>query len=104
MFPRTWFLGARMGMQAAGLISGPALNSSDFSALKDFRIRELFACNSGAEFFNAFNQVNFSNPTTAVNSGALRTNSERRRSSHHPVRHEAALVKPVWSDFGCSCY
>jgi hypothetical protein len=56
------------GNAGRGLISGPALNSTDFAVLKDFMIREPVRVQFRSEFFNAFNQVNFSNPTTAVNS------------------------------------
>lgn len=69
------------GNAGRGLISGPASVNSDFSLLKDFMIREPFRLQFRAEMFNAFNQVNFGNPTTAVNSGAfgrLRSASEAR--------------------------
>jgi hypothetical protein len=59
------------GNAGRGLISGPALSSTDLSALKDFRIRESLRLQFRSEFFNAFNQVNFLNPTAAVNSGAF---------------------------------
>jgi hypothetical protein len=59
------------GNAGRGLISGPALVNSDFSLLKDFAIREPLRIQFRAELFNAFNQVNFRNPTTAVNSGAF---------------------------------
>ncbi|HEX2521053.1 MAG TPA: hypothetical protein VHP35_02945, partial [Terriglobia bacterium] len=49
----------------------PALNSSDFSIIKDFVFREPYRLQFRSEFFNAFNQVNFTTVTTAVNSGAF---------------------------------
>jgi hypothetical protein len=69
------------GDAGRGLISGPAFSSSDFSLLKDFLLREPLKLQFRSEFFNAFNQVNFSRPTTAVNSGAfgrLRSASDGR--------------------------
>ena len=59
------------GNAGRGLISGPALNSSDFSIIKDFVFREPYRLQFRSEFFNAFNQVNFATVTTAVNSGAF---------------------------------
>jgi hypothetical protein len=59
------------GNAGRGLISGPAFNSTDFAVLKDFRIREPMRVQFRSEFFNAFNQVNFSNPTTNVASSAF---------------------------------
>ncbi|HUS07740.1 MAG TPA: TonB-dependent receptor, partial [Bryobacteraceae bacterium] len=59
------------GNAGRGLISGPAFNSTDFAVLKDFLIREPVRVQFRSEFFNAFNQVNFSNPTTTVNSSAF---------------------------------
>jgi Carboxypeptidase regulatory-like domain/TonB dependent receptor-like, beta-barrel/TonB-dependent Receptor Plug Domain len=59
------------GNAGRGLISGPALNSSDFSIIKDFVFREPYRLQFRSEFFNAFNQVNFTTVTTAVNSGAF---------------------------------
>jgi hypothetical protein len=54
------------GNAGRGLISGPALNTSDFALLKDFMIREPVRVQFRSEFFNAFNQVNFNNPDQAV--------------------------------------
>jgi outer membrane receptor protein involved in Fe transport len=54
------------GDAGRGLISGPAYNSSDFSVLKDFAIREPMRLQFRAEMFNVFNQVNFRNPDTYV--------------------------------------
>lgn len=54
------------GDAGRGLISGPAYNSSDFSVLKDFALRESLKLQFRAEMFNVFNQVNFNNPDTTV--------------------------------------
>ncbi|MFN7997735.1 MAG: carboxypeptidase regulatory-like domain-containing protein [Bryobacteraceae bacterium] len=59
------------GNAGRGLISGPAFNSSDFSILKDFAIREPMRVQFRTELFNAFNQVNFNSVETQVNSDAF---------------------------------
>jgi len=59
------------GNAGRGLISGPAFNSSDFSVLKDFMIREPMKVQFRAEMFNVFNQVNFNNPDTQVTDGTF---------------------------------
>jgi hypothetical protein len=59
------------GDAGRGLISGPAFNSSDFSLLKDFLIREPWKLQFRAEMFNVFNQVNFNNPDTYVTDGTF---------------------------------
>ena len=50
------------GNAGRGLISGPALNSSDFSVIKEFVFREPYKVQFRSEFFNAFNDTNFSVP------------------------------------------
>jgi outer membrane receptor protein involved in Fe transport len=52
------------GNAGRGLISGPAFNSTDFSVLKDFKLRESLSLQFRTEMFNVFNQVNFHNPDT----------------------------------------
>ena len=59
------------GNAGRGLISGPAANSTDFAILKDFLFHEPTRLQFRTEMFNAFNQVNFANPTTSVVSSAF---------------------------------
>jgi len=59
------------GNAGRGLISGPALNNTDFSVLKDFMIREPMRLQFRAEMFNVFNQVNFHNPDTQQTDGTF---------------------------------
>jgi Carboxypeptidase regulatory-like domain/TonB-dependent Receptor Plug Domain len=59
------------GNSGRGLISGPAFANTDFSAIKDFAIREPLRLQFRAEFFNVFNQVSFSNPDSYANSGTF---------------------------------
>jgi hypothetical protein len=59
------------GNAGRGLISGPALANTDLAALKDFALRESWKLQLRGEFFNALNQVNFSNPNQTVSSSAF---------------------------------
>ncbi|HVX67964.1 MAG TPA: hypothetical protein VHA11_15230, partial [Bryobacteraceae bacterium] len=59
------------GNAGRGLISGPAMSSTDLSVLKDFLIREPYRLQFRTEAFNAFNQVNFTDVSTQVNSSAF---------------------------------
>jgi hypothetical protein len=59
------------GNAGRGLISGPAFSNTDFSVLKNFRIREQMKLQFRAEMFNVFNQVNFRNPDTTETDGTF---------------------------------
>jgi hypothetical protein len=61
------------GNAGRGLISGPALSSTDFSIIKNFVFREPYRLQFRSEFFNTFNQVNFTSVGTTVTSGAFGT-------------------------------
>ena len=56
----------RYGTAGRGVFSGPALVSTDFAVLKDIRAMERQRLQFRAEFFNLFNQVNFSNPVATL--------------------------------------
>jgi hypothetical protein len=79
------------GNAGRGLISGPAYSSTDLSLLKDFVIAEPFRVQFRSEFFNAFNQVNFTSVTTSVTSSAF----GRIRAANEPRIIQFAL-KLVW--------
>jgi hypothetical protein len=79
------------GNAGRGLISGPALNATDLALMKDFPFGEPFRVQLRGEAFNAFNQVNFGNPTTNVASGAF----GRIRSAGDPRILQVAL-KLIW--------
>ncbi len=69
------------GNAGRGLISGPALNTTDFAIIKDFVFREPYKLQFRSEFFNAFNQVNFTSVDTQVISdgfGSIRGASDGR--------------------------
>jgi len=53
------------------LISGPAFNSTDFSVLKDFSLRESMKLQFRTEMFNVFNQVNFNLPNSYANAALI---------------------------------
>jgi hypothetical protein len=79
------------GNAGRGLISGPAFSATDLALMKDFPFREQFRLQVRGEAFNAFNQVNFGNPTTNVSSSAL----GRIRSAGDPRILQIAL-KLIW--------
>jgi hypothetical protein len=79
------------GNAGRGLISGPAYSNTDLSALKDFVIHERWGLQFRSEFFNAFNQVNFGNPTTRVNSSTF---GQIRSAS--PGRVIQFALKMIW--------
>jgi hypothetical protein len=58
------------GASGRNILSGPALNSTDFAVLKDIPINERFKFQFRSEFFNVFNQVSFNNPDIGVLDGA----------------------------------
>jgi len=58
------------GATGRNILSGPALNSTDFAILKDFAFKERYRFEFRSEFFNAFNQVSFKQPDTGVTDGA----------------------------------
>ena len=58
------------GATGRNILSGPALNSTDFAILKDFAFKERYRIEFRSEFFNAFNQVSFKQPDTGVTDGA----------------------------------
>jgi hypothetical protein len=57
------------GSIAKGTFRGPGLFNSDFGLSKRFAFRENLNLQFRAEFFNALNRVNLSNPTSSI-SGA----------------------------------
>lgn len=79
------------GNAGRGLISGPALNATDLALMKDFALSERFRVQLRGEAFNAFNQVNFGDPTTSVASGAFGS----IRSAGDPRILQVAL-KLIW--------
>ena len=66
------------GNAGRGLISGPALNSTDLALMKDFPFGEQLRLQLRGEAFNVFNQVNFANPTDERSFRCVRHNPKRR--------------------------
>lgn len=70
-------------------IFGPGYFNFDFSLLKRTRIREEVNMEFRAEIFNLFNNVNFGNPTTSINSanfGRITTTNGRPRLMQFALR------------------
>jgi hypothetical protein len=59
------------GNSGRNILSGPASAVMDASILKDFAVRESMKLQLRAEFFNAFNQVNFGSPNTNRSSSSF---------------------------------
>ncbi len=59
------------GDSGRGLISGPGFANTDFSILRDFKLRERLSLQFRTEMFNAFNQVNFNLPNSYANSALI---------------------------------
>jgi hypothetical protein len=58
------------GDAGRGILSGPAVSNTDFSAIKDFRFKERYRVQFRSEFFNVFNQVNFNDPDVSASDGS----------------------------------
>lgn len=59
------------GDSGRNIISGPAFANSDVTVMKEILIREQLRLQLRGEFFNVFNQVNFSPPSTLVSAGGF---------------------------------
>jgi hypothetical protein len=59
------------GNSPRNFIIGPGLINTDFSAIKDFKIRERARLQFRSEFFNVFNNVNFSAPVSTASSSTF---------------------------------
>lgn len=80
------------GNSGRGILSGPAFANTDFSILKDFVLRESLKLQFRTEMFNAFNQVNLSNPDATVNSGTF----GQILSTATPGRQIQFALKLLW--------
>jgi hypothetical protein len=80
------------GNMGRNVIRGPALNNTNFTLLRDLAIREPLRAQLRGEFFNAFNQVDFSNPTNSVSSASF----GRILSTAQPGRVIQVALKFIW--------
>ncbi|MDQ3803957.1 MAG: carboxypeptidase regulatory-like domain-containing protein [Acidobacteriota bacterium] len=62
------------GSLGRGVVRGPGIKNIDFSAAKNWRIRERFGLQFRAEMFNAFNFVNFRAHNLSVAGGGIENN------------------------------
>ena len=68
----------RYGNFGRNVFHGPGYNNWDISAFKNFHINEKHTVGFRTEFFNAFNHVQFNNPTADINSTSFgRVTTER---------------------------
>ena len=61
----------QFGNLGRNALRGPALSQTDLGLFKNIPIRERFKVQFRAELFNAFNQVNFNNPSATVTSSTF---------------------------------
>jgi hypothetical protein len=79
------------GNAGRNTLSGPAMNQTDINLMKDIPMKEQLRLQLRGEFFNAFNQVNFSQPVSSVNSGNF-----GRITNASPGRVIQLAVKVLW--------
>ena len=59
------------GNSGTGILRGPGTFSVDATVVRGFRVNERISLQFRGEFFNAFNRVNFSNPSVAIGSSTV---------------------------------
>ncbi len=59
------------GNSGKNILRGPGFFDTDLALLKNTKITERFNVQFRAEFFNAFNNVNFNNPNTNLSSSSF---------------------------------
>jgi hypothetical protein len=79
------------GNAGRNFFNGPALLNSDITLMRDFPVRERLKAQLRAEFFNTFNQVHFSPPSTTVGSGSF-----GQITSANPGRVIQVAMKILW--------
>jgi hypothetical protein len=60
-----------LGNIGSNVINGPAMSNTNLTLMKDLMIHEPVRVQLRGEFFNAFNQVNFNNPTNSSASASF---------------------------------
>jgi carboxypeptidase family protein len=63
----------RRGNSSVGMVTGPNLQTWDFSLRKQFTISERFSLRFQADMFNAFNRANFRGPTLVTTTAGFGT-------------------------------
>lgn len=84
------------GSTGRNILSGPALNNTDFAILKDIPINERFKFQFRSEFFNVFNQVSFNNPDTGVLDGSAFGTIQSANQTSAPSRVIQFGLKFFW--------
>jgi hypothetical protein len=81
-----------LGNMGRNVVNGPALNDTDFTLMRNLLVREPLRAQIRGEFFNAFNQVDFSNPTNSVASASF----GRILGTAQPGRVIQVALKFIW--------
>jgi hypothetical protein len=63
----------RFGNASRSVITGPGMTNIDFGLMKNFQMGERWKAQFRAEFFNAFNHANFSDPHMSMTDGSYDT-------------------------------
>ena len=79
------------GNAGRNILSGPALNNTDFTLMKEIIAREPLRVQLRSELFNAFNQVNFDPPNVQVSSSSF-----GQIRSAQPGRVIQVALKILW--------
>ena len=79
------------GNSGRNILSGPALNNTDVTLLKDIGLKEQVRLQLRGEAFNLLNQVNFAQPDTTVSSASF-----GRIRSAQPGRVIQLALKLLW--------
>jgi hypothetical protein len=80
------------GNATRGLIYGPSESTSDLAVLRYVNVGSDLRLQLRAEFFNAFDEVNFNNPVTNISSGA----TFGRITGAGPGRAVQLAFKLIW--------
>jgi hypothetical protein len=81
-----------LGNMGRNVIDGPGLSNTNLTVMRDLMIREPLRAQLRGEFFNAFNQVDFSNPTNSSASASF----GRILSTSQPGRVIQVALKFTW--------
>jgi hypothetical protein len=88
------------GNSGRNIITGPGLTTTNFSAIKNFKLKENYALQFRSEFFNLFNHPNFgcTNTTGGCNDPDNNANSSTfgRIRTAGPAREIQFALKLIW--------
>jgi hypothetical protein len=85
------------GQSGRNILSGPAYSDTDFTIMRAFTLKERYRAEVRGDFFNIFNQVNFTSPADYSNSNNTVTDSGfGQLLGANPARVVQVSVKFFW--------